>query len=78
MAYNDLKADGILVHMLLGKLKKGDIPADVRDACIRKMAELYFPPNSILITVTALTCCMPVPGKPCCTPCSVRTPVAPI
>jgi sulfate adenylyltransferase len=50
MAYNDLKADGILVHMLLGKLKKGDIPADVRDACIRKMAELYFPPNSILIT----------------------------
>ena len=50
MAYNDVKADGILVHMLLGKLKAGDIPADVRDACIRKMAELYFPPNSILIT----------------------------
>jgi sulfate adenylyltransferase len=50
MAYNDLNADGILVHMLLGKLKAGDIPADVRDACIRKMAELYFEPNTILIT----------------------------
>lgn len=50
MAYNDLKADGILIHMLLGKLKKGDIPADVRDACIRKMVELYFPPNTVLVT----------------------------
>jgi sulfate adenylyltransferase len=50
MAYNDEKADGILVHMLLGKLKAGDIPADVRDACIRKMAELYFEPNTVLVT----------------------------
>jgi sulfate adenylyltransferase len=50
MAYNDLKADGILIHMLLGKLKAGDIPADVRDACIRKMVELYFKPNTVLIT----------------------------
>ena len=31
--------------MLLGKLKKGDIPADVRDASIRKMVELYFRPT---------------------------------
>ncbi len=50
MAYNDLKADGILIHMLLGKLKAGDIPADVRDACIKKMVELYFEPNTVLIT----------------------------
>jgi len=50
MAYNDEKADGILVHMLLGKLKAGDIPADVRDACIRKMAEVYFEPNTVLVT----------------------------
>ncbi len=50
MAYNDLKADGILIHMLLGKLKAGDIPADVRDACIRKMVEVYFPPNTVLVT----------------------------
>jgi sulfate adenylyltransferase len=50
MAYERLDADGILIHMLLGKLKKGDIPADVRDASIRKMVELYFPPNTVLIT----------------------------
>ena len=50
MAYNDVKADGILIHMLLGKLKAGDIPADVRDNCIRKMVELYFEPNTVLVT----------------------------
>ncbi len=43
-------ADGAVIHMLLGKLKKGDIPADVRDASIRKMVELYFEPNSAEIT----------------------------
>jgi sulfate adenylyltransferase len=50
MAYERLGADGILIHMLLGKLKPGDIPADVRDASIRKMVELYFEPNTVLIT----------------------------
>jgi sulfate adenylyltransferase len=50
MAMEDLGADGILIHMLLGKLKPGDIPADVRDASIRKMVELYFPPNTVMIT----------------------------
>jgi sulfate adenylyltransferase len=50
MAKDAVKADGILIHMLLGKLKKGDIPADVRDASIRKMVELYFEPNTVLIT----------------------------
>ncbi|MFC1867224.1 sulfate adenylyltransferase [Thermodesulfobacteriota bacterium] len=50
MAYNSVNADGILIHMLLGKLKAGDIPADVRDAAIRKMAELYFEPNTVLVT----------------------------
>ena len=50
MAYDQLNADGILIHMLLGKLKPGDIPADVRDASIRKMAELYFPANTVEIT----------------------------
>jgi len=50
MAMEDVAADGCVVHMLLGKLKPGDIPASVRDAAIRKMAELYFPPNSIMIT----------------------------
>ena len=50
MAQKELNADGILVHMLLGKLKKGDIPAEVRDASIRKMVELYFPENTVMVT----------------------------
>jgi len=49
IAMERLGADGIVVHMLLGKLKEGDIPASVRDACIRKMVELYFPENSVMI-----------------------------
>lgn len=49
MTHQTVGADGILIHMLLGKLKQGDIPAEVRDACIRKMVELYFPPQSVLI-----------------------------
>ncbi|WP_018867724.1 MULTISPECIES: sulfate adenylyltransferase [unclassified Thioalkalivibrio] len=50
MAMEQLDADGVVIHMLLGKLKPGDIPAPVRDAAIRKMAELYFPPNTVMIT----------------------------
>ncbi len=50
MASEAVGADGIVIHMLLGKLKPGDIPAAVRDAAIRKMAELYFPPNTVMIT----------------------------
>ncbi len=50
MAQEELGTDGILIHMLLGKLKPGDIPAPVRDACIRKMVECYFPPNTVMIT----------------------------
>jgi sulfate adenylyltransferase len=50
MAMEQLEADGILIHMLLGKLKPGDIPAEVRDASIRKMVEVYFPPNTVMVT----------------------------
>ena len=50
MAMEDLGTDGILIHMLLGKLKPGDIPADVRDASIRKMVDIYFPPNTVMVT----------------------------
>ncbi len=50
MAMEDLGTDGILIHMLLGKLKPGDIPAEVRDASIRKMVEVYFPENTVMIT----------------------------
>jgi sulfate adenylyltransferase len=50
MAMDRLDCDGLVIHMLLGKLKKGDIPAPVRDAAIRKMVELYFKPNSAMVT----------------------------
>jgi sulfate adenylyltransferase len=50
MAMDRLGCDGLVIHMLLGKLKKGDIPAPVRDAAIRKMVELYFKPNSAMVT----------------------------
>ena len=50
IAMQRIGADGCVIHMLLGKLKPGDIPADVRDAAIRKMAELYFPPGSVMIS----------------------------
>ena len=50
MAMQDLNADGILIHMLLGKLKAGDIPADVRDSAIRTMVDHYFPENTVMVT----------------------------
>ena len=50
IAMQRVGAEGAVIHMLLGKLKEGDIPADVRDASIRKMVELYFKPNTAEIT----------------------------
>jgi sulfate adenylyltransferase len=50
MAMKAENADGAVIHMLLGKLKKGDIPADVRNAAIRKMVEIYFDPNTVEVT----------------------------
>jgi sulfate adenylyltransferase len=35
-------SDGIYIHQLVGKLKPGDIPADVRVRCIEKLVEHYF------------------------------------
>lgn len=50
MAGERVDADGILIHMLLGKLKPGDIPADVRDSAIRTMVDHYFPKDYVMIT----------------------------
>ena len=50
MAMDRLQCDGLVIHMLLGKLKPGDIPADVRDDAIRTMVQLYFPENSAMVT----------------------------
>ena len=49
MAQDRIGADGIVIHMLLGKLKEGDIPAAVRNDCIRKMVEVYFPENTVIV-----------------------------
>ncbi len=50
MAMDRLNCDGLVIHMLLGKLKPGDIPADVRDDAIRTMVKLYFAENSAMVT----------------------------
>lgn len=50
MAMDATGADGCVIHMLLGKLKAGDIPAEVRDASIREMVKHYFPANSVMVT----------------------------
>ena len=50
MALERLNADGVLIHMLLGKLKEGDIPGDIRNQAIEKMVDLYFPENTVIIS----------------------------
>ena len=50
MALERLDADGVLIHMTLGKLKEGDIPGDIRNSAIAKMVEVYFPENTVIIS----------------------------
>jgi sulfate adenylyltransferase len=40
--------DGVLVHSLLGKLKPGDIPADVRSRAIGTLIDKYFVKNTVV------------------------------
>ena len=40
--------DGVLIHSLLGNLKPGDIPGDVRSQAIATLVEKYFVPNTIV------------------------------
>lgn len=40
--------DGVLIHSLLGNLKPGDIPADVRTAAISTLCENYFVDNTVM------------------------------
>ncbi|MFV1998325.1 MAG: sulfate adenylyltransferase [Acidiferrobacterales bacterium] len=40
--------DGVLIHSLLGKLKPGDIPADVRSKAIGTLIEKYFAENTVI------------------------------
>ena len=41
-------SDGVLIHSLLGHLKPGDIPADVRTHAIAVLTEKYFVPNTTI------------------------------
>ena len=40
--------DGVLIHSLLGKLKPGDIPAEVRSNAISTLIDKYFVNNTVL------------------------------
>jgi sulfate adenylyltransferase len=40
--------DGVLIHSLLGKLKPGDIPADVRSRAIGTLIDKYFADNTVI------------------------------
>ena len=50
IACERINADGLIIHMLLGKLKEGDIPAKTRDECIRTMVVSYFHDLPVLIS----------------------------
>lgn len=40
--------DGVVIHSLIGNLKPGDIPAEVRVPCIDKLVELYFVKENVV------------------------------
>jgi sulfate adenylyltransferase len=40
--------DGVLIHQVLGKLKPGDIPAEVRTRAVQAMVENYFRPQTVI------------------------------
>ncbi|MDQ7782792.1 MAG: sulfate adenylyltransferase [Desulfomonilaceae bacterium] len=40
--------DGLIIHQLLGKLKAGDIPADVRVAAINALVDNYFVKDTVV------------------------------
>ena len=40
--------DGVLIHSLLGKVKPGDIPADVRSNAIGTLIDKYFADNTVV------------------------------
>jgi sulfate adenylyltransferase len=41
--------DGLFIHQLVGKLKAGDIPADVRVKCINTLVDNYFVKNTVVM-----------------------------
>lgn len=43
--------DGLFIHPIVGKLKPGDIPADVRMKCYRALLANYFPEERVVLKV---------------------------
>ena len=43
--------DGLLIHPIVGKLKSGDIPAEVRMQCYHALIERYYPKDKVVMKV---------------------------
>jgi len=43
--------DGLFIHPIVGKLKKGDIPAEVRIKCYQTLLDKYYPRDRVILRV---------------------------